>query len=59
MQIDIADNFTNRYGVSKLYIGRQDILYLPAGFPIPHDAPYKIQMDRVITTVVEVICSLC
>ncbi|XP_053641790.2 ionotropic receptor 93a-like [Cherax quadricarinatus] len=41
----IADNFTLVDGSTKIYIGRERIMLAPGAWPIPHDAPYKPQLD--------------
>ncbi|XP_071526986.1 uncharacterized protein [Panulirus ornatus] len=53
MQQDIADHFTRIDGTSPLYIGRESIMPGLSAWPIPHDAPYKTQLDRCISAVVE------
>lgn len=54
MQQDIADHFTMEDGTTRLYIGREKFMSGRSGWPIQHDAPYKPQVDRHITSVVEV-----
>ncbi|XP_042867594.1 glutamate receptor ionotropic, delta-2-like [Penaeus japonicus] len=44
----IAGNFTDASGSSKLYVGKDNFYITPAGFPIPHDAPYKPKFQKYI-----------
>ncbi|XP_050712684.1 uncharacterized protein LOC126996356 [Eriocheir sinensis] len=41
------------YGSSRLYVGRETLFPGPSGWPIPHDAPYKAQLDLNIMAIVE------
>lgn len=54
MQFVIAENFTWPDGSTDLYVGSEYIIPGMAAFPIPHDAPYRPQLDRCIMTVIEV-----
>ncbi|KAK4296786.1 hypothetical protein Pmani_030751 [Petrolisthes manimaculis] len=53
MQQKIAENFIDIDGSTRLYIGRDSIFPGPSGWPIPHDAPYKTNFDRVIISALE------
>ncbi|XP_069951454.1 ionotropic receptor 93a-like [Cherax quadricarinatus] len=53
LQQVIADNFTLVDGSTQLYIGRESIFPGPNAWPIPHDAPYKPQLDKLMMSVVE------
>lgn len=50
----IAGNFTDASGSSKLYVGKDNFYITPAGFPIPHDAPYKPKFQKYIFAFAEV-----
>lgn len=50
----IAEHFTDARGEAQLYVGRQSVLPGLAGWPIPHDAPYKPQLDRLMMRILEV-----
>ena len=41
-------------GTSRLYVGRESLHPGASGWPIPHDAPYKAQLDQWIKAPVEV-----
>ncbi|XP_071545446.1 ionotropic receptor 21a-like [Panulirus ornatus] len=49
----IAEAFTRTDGSSPLYYGRESIIPGASAWPIPHDAPYKPQMDSIMMSVVE------
>ncbi|XP_037781894.1 uncharacterized protein LOC119578371 [Penaeus monodon] len=49
----IAEHFTDARGEAQLYVGRQSVLPGLAGWPIPHDAPYKPQLDRLMMRILE------
>ncbi|XP_047483147.1 uncharacterized protein LOC125035052 [Penaeus chinensis] len=51
----IAEHFTDARGEAQLYVGRQSVLPGLAGWPIPHDAPYKPQLDRLMMRILEVL----
>ncbi|XP_069951455.1 ionotropic receptor 93a-like [Cherax quadricarinatus] len=53
LQQVIADNFTLVDGSTQLYIGREGIAPGPNAWPIPHDAPYKPQFDKLMMSIVE------
>ncbi|XP_071527500.1 ionotropic receptor 93a-like [Panulirus ornatus] len=53
MEHIIAENFTRPDGSTDLYVGRQHILPGLSAWPIPHDAPYRPQLDRCIMAVIE------
>lgn len=50
----IARHFTKQDGTSPIYIGKGKIITYSLAWPIPHDAPYKQALDKIITSVVEV-----
>lgn len=54
LEYTIAQDFTDVNGQTKLYIGRNPIFPSPAAWPIPHDAPYKPQLDRYLMAFAEV-----
>lgn len=49
-----ARHFTLPDGNTQLYVGRESILPGISAWPIPHDAPYRYQLDRLMMVVVEV-----
>ncbi|ROT75896.1 Variant Ionotropic Glutamate Receptor [Penaeus vannamei] len=49
----IAEHFTDARGEAQLYVGRQSVLPGLAGWPVPHDAPYKPQLDRIMMRIIE------
>ncbi|XP_037781895.1 uncharacterized protein LOC119578372 [Penaeus monodon] len=49
----IAEHFSDARGEAQLYVGRQSVLPGLAGWPIPHDAPYKPQLDRLMMRIIE------
>lgn len=51
---EILDKFTEADGSTRLYVGRESVFPGPSGWPVPHDAPYKAQLDRWIMTIIEV-----
>ncbi|KAK3884240.1 hypothetical protein Pcinc_011516 [Petrolisthes cinctipes] len=53
MQQKIAESFIEIDGSTRLYMGRESIFPGPSGWPIPHDAPYKTNFDRIITSALE------
>ncbi|XP_071526951.1 ionotropic receptor 93a-like [Panulirus ornatus] len=53
MEYMIAEHFTQADGSTQLYLGREPIFPGPAGWPIPHDAPFKSQLDRCLMAIVE------
>lgn len=50
----ISDQFTRIDGSTKLYIGRENVFPGLSGWPVPHDAPYKHELDWIIMAVIEV-----
>ncbi|XP_063614361.1 uncharacterized protein LOC134787514 [Penaeus indicus] len=54
LRLTIAEHFTLADGSNRLYVGRGSVLPTIAGLPIPHDAPYKPQVDRLLMTIIEV-----
>ncbi|KAK8397754.1 hypothetical protein O3P69_004505 [Scylla paramamosain] len=53
LKYQIADKFTEVDGTSRLYVGRDTLDPAASGWPIPHDAPYKPQLDRWIMAPLE------
>ncbi|XP_045111732.1 glutamate receptor 2-like [Portunus trituberculatus] len=53
LKYQIADKFTEVDGASRLYVGRDTLDPAASGWPIPHDAPYKPQLDRWIVVPLE------
>ncbi|XP_069999969.1 ionotropic receptor 21a isoform X2 [Penaeus vannamei] len=51
--LHIAQKFSNADGTTKLYIGRDSIIPGQSAWPLPHDAPYRTQVDRCIMAVIE------
>ncbi|XP_063886458.1 ionotropic receptor 93a-like [Scylla paramamosain] len=49
----ILDEFTEADGSTRLYVSRGSVFPSPCGWPIPHDAPYKAQLDRLIVATLE------
>lgn len=54
LQLLILRNFTEADGIPLIYIGREEIITYSLAWPIPHDAPYKEVLDRIISSVIEV-----
>lgn len=54
VELMIAQHFTQIDGSSQLYIGREMIIPSAAAWPVPHDAPYKPNLDRYIMAITEV-----
>ncbi|XP_037782033.1 glutamate receptor ionotropic, delta-1-like [Penaeus monodon] len=53
LSLAIAEHFTLADGSNNLYQGREKVLTSIAGLPIPHDAPYKPQIDRSLMMMIE------
>ncbi|KAK3887092.1 hypothetical protein Pcinc_008779 [Petrolisthes cinctipes] len=53
LQLIISSLFTQRDGTTQIYLGREEVLTVSLAWPIPHDAPYKHVMDRIISFVIE------
>ncbi|MPC76150.1 hypothetical protein E2C01_070555 [Portunus trituberculatus] len=53
IQYEILDKFTEEDGSTPLYVTRGFVAPTPCGWPIPHDAPYKAQLDRLIVAIME------
>ncbi|XP_071527025.1 ionotropic receptor 93a-like [Panulirus ornatus] len=49
----IAEEFSQPDGTTDLYIGRQHVTPGLAAWIIPHDAPYRLQLNRCIMAVIE------
>lgn len=56
VRLAIVEHFTLADGSNSLYVGREKFLTSIAGLPVPHDAPYKPQIDRFLMMVIEVSC---
>lgn len=54
LELQIAEKFTDSYGVAQLYVGREWIFPGLSSWPIVHDAPYKAPLDRAIMAIIEV-----
>ncbi|ROT65054.1 Variant Ionotropic Glutamate Receptor [Penaeus vannamei] len=50
----IAKDFTDAAGRRKLYVGKSYLLTTFSAWPIPHDAPYKQQLDKCLLAFTEV-----
>lgn len=53
LEYQIAQGFTSVDGSSRLYVGRESLYPGASGWPIPHDAPYKAQLDHWMMAAVE------
>nr|XP_053641776.1 uncharacterized protein LOC128695299 [Cherax quadricarinatus] len=53
MEQMIASYFSQADGTTDLYVGRESILPGISAWPIPHDAPYTQQINRLMMAVVE------
>ncbi|XP_063886454.1 ionotropic receptor 21a-like isoform X2 [Scylla paramamosain] len=53
IQHGILDKFTEKDGSTPLYVTRGSVSPTPCGWPIPHDAPYKAHLDRLIVATLE------
>ncbi|XP_037782039.1 uncharacterized protein LOC119578542 [Penaeus monodon] len=53
MEQKIAKYFSLPDGGGKLYVGRESLLPGISAWPIPHDAPYRRQLDRLMMAVIE------
>ncbi|XP_045122250.1 uncharacterized protein LOC123510869 [Portunus trituberculatus] len=53
MEQMIARHFSLADGSARLYVGRESILPGISAWPMPHDAPYRYQMDRLMMAVIE------
>ncbi|KAK8397750.1 hypothetical protein O3P69_004501 [Scylla paramamosain] len=53
IQHAILDKFTEKDGSTPLYVTRGTVSPNPCGWPIPHDAPYKSHLDRLILATLE------
>ncbi|XP_042233811.1 glutamate receptor 2-like [Homarus americanus] len=49
----IADHFTRVDGSTQMYVGRESVLPALGAWPIPHDAPYKPHLDKLMLYIVE------
>ncbi|XP_045105174.1 uncharacterized protein LOC123500548 [Portunus trituberculatus] len=53
LELTVAKDFTGIDGFSPIYIGRGIIVSSITAWPVPHDAPYKHQLDRGIMAIAE------
>ncbi|XP_042203097.1 uncharacterized protein LOC121853186 [Homarus americanus] len=53
IELTVAQHFTQLDGSFPMYIGRENIIYTTAAWPVPHDAPYKPALDRYIMAITE------
>lgn len=53
-QLRIAERFTRADGTEMLYIGQDSIMPGQAAWPLPHDAPYRPVIDRLLMAIIEV-----
>ncbi|XP_069982931.1 ionotropic receptor 21a-like [Penaeus vannamei] len=53
MEQNIAKYFSLPDGRGKLYVGRESLLPGISAWPLPHDAPYRRQLDRLMMAVIE------
>ncbi|KAG0711826.1 hypothetical protein GWK47_019773 [Chionoecetes opilio] len=49
----ITTDYTDATDKERLYVGRDDILPSPAGWVVPHDAPYVSHINRIACSTVE------
>lgn len=54
LELEIASKFTRTDGSSSLYVARESVFPGLSAWPVPHDAPYKPVLDRVIIAIKEV-----
>ncbi|KAG7178056.1 Ionotropic receptor 21a-like 8, partial [Homarus americanus] len=53
LELVIAERFTQAGGTSRLYLGRENVFSGMSAWPLPHDAPYKPQLDFSIRAIIE------
>lgn len=51
--INIASHFTNADGQSKLYVAKENVMPGYAAWMVPHDAPYRDNINRILMPVFE------
>lgn len=54
LELEIARRFTRADGSSSLYLARESVFPALSAWPVPHDAPYKPVLDRIILAIKEV-----
>ncbi|XP_071533855.1 ionotropic receptor 21a-like [Panulirus ornatus] len=54
LELKIAKYFSRPDGSTQLYVGQESLSPGLSALPIPHDAPYRPQLDRIIRAVLEV-----
>ncbi|KAK4300810.1 hypothetical protein Pmani_027012 [Petrolisthes manimaculis] len=52
-QLMIAKLFNNRDGTSNLYVAKENVIPNYAAWMMPHDAPYKTEVDSSLLRVIE------
>ncbi|XP_064123019.1 ionotropic receptor 21a-like [Macrobrachium nipponense] len=53
LQYQVAEHYTEADGTSPLYLGREGVMPILNAWPIPHDAPFKEDLDFVILGLIE------
>ncbi|XP_047482680.1 uncharacterized protein LOC125034746 [Penaeus chinensis] len=53
LELNIAESFTRRDGTSELYVVRESAIPGMAAWPIPHDSPFKKNLDFCIRASLE------
>ncbi|XP_068210686.1 ionotropic receptor 93a-like [Palaemon carinicauda] len=53
LQYQVAEHYTEADGTSPLYLGREGVMPILNAWPIPHDAPFKEDLDFVILALIE------
>ncbi|KAK4324875.1 hypothetical protein Pmani_004525 [Petrolisthes manimaculis] len=53
LSYQIVEGFTDVAGNTELYLGQETLFPGQAGWPIPHDAPFKHHLDRCIMASIE------
>ena len=54
MELEIAQKFTDIFGVPQMYVSKENIYPGLSSWPIGHDAPYKESFDKAIKSIMEV-----
>lgn len=50
----IARHFLEADGNAEIYLGRESVSRTLTAWPLPHDAPFKRQVDTIMVAVLEV-----
>ncbi|KAK4325666.1 hypothetical protein Pmani_003759 [Petrolisthes manimaculis] len=53
LSYQVVEGFTDVDGNTELYLGQETLFPGQAGWPIPHDAPFKHNLDRCIMASIE------